>query len=325
MLKKDVFLRDYSSYKIGGPVKYFFEINSLFDLKEALFFSKSIKKSVFILGSGTNILFPDEGLDRVVLRNNLKYFDFDEKNNLLVLGSGLEIKEILDFCVKNSLKGLSWAGGLPGTLGGALKGNAGAFSGEIKDLVVSVTSLSINEPDKLIKRDKEDCQFSYRNSIFKQKNDEFILEAVLKFEKGESEEIEREIKEKINYRFQKQPLNFPNAGSVFKNVPLAKVRGQINFLKENEVEVISLEKKNLIFRAPVKNDPFLVIPAAYLISECNLKGQRIGQAEVSVKHPNFIVNLGKARAKDVKELINLIKERVYNKFLIELEEEIIIF
>lgn len=300
-------MKDLSSYKIGGPAKYFFEAKTLEDLQKALWLAREMKERVFILGGGTDILFPDEGLTAVVIKIGLNYIKPD--NDYLTVGAGALVADFLDYCVKSSLSGWEWAGGLPGTIGGAIRGNAGAFRGETKDNVIEVTSIDQNQPDRFIKRNNSDCFFSYRSSIFKTSApNEIILEAKLAVQKGEGEAIKKAIDEKIKYRFERNPMEYPNCGSVFKNVDL-------KIFPPRHIAVVKTE---------IKTDPFPVVPTAFLISLCGLKGAREGGAMISPKHPNFIVNLGNATAADVKKLINLVKEKVYNKFQVKLEEEIII-
>ena len=201
------------------------------------------------------------------------------------------------------LSGLEWAGGLPGTLGGAIRGNAGAFGGEIKDVILEVEAL--DEKGNLKTLSRKQCNFSYRSSIFK-KNNWIVLSTALKLEKGNKKLIQSITKSHIRYREEKHPLEYPNAGSIFKNCDLKKIPKKI--------------RNN--FDHVIKIDPFPVVPTAYLISETGLKGLRVGRAEVSRKHPNYIVNLGKASAKDVLKLIYLVKEKVKKRFGIDLEEEI---
>jgi UDP-N-acetylmuramate dehydrogenase len=152
---------------------------------------------------------------------------------------------------------------------------------------------------------KEDCKFGYRNSIFKRRKNWIILEATLKLEKGNKKEIEEKIKEILKLRKEKQPLELPSAGSVFKNVPIKKVPKKIQ------------EK----FNEKIKNG---FLPAGVLIEAAGLKGFQIGGAKISEKHANFIVNTGEAKARDVLKLIELIKKRVKKKFKIELKEEIVL-
>jgi UDP-N-acetylmuramate dehydrogenase len=152
----------------------------------------------------------------------------------------------------------------------------------------------------------KDCKFGYRESIFKKNKNLIILSAVLQSKKGKRKEIERKIRENLNYRRETQPLNFPSAGSVFKNYELG--------IKKYELIKKFPEIKNFIKKGQ--------IPAGWLIEKCGLKGKMIGKAKISEKHSNFIINLGGAKAKDVKKLIKLIKQKVKKKFGITLEEEV---
>ncbi len=219
------------------------------------------------------------------------------------------MSDLLDFTAKNGLAGLEWAGGLPGTVGGAIRGNAGAFGSETKDAILEVTSIDISKKDiKLVKRNNLECKFGYRNSFFKQYDGrEIITEAIFSFQKGEPAAIAKAIVEKINYRKMRHPMEYPNIGSIFKNVDL-------KIIAKNRQED---------FLHVVKSDPFPVVPTAYLITEAGLKGVSFGGAMISSKHPNFIVNSLNASSSDVKHLIKLVKVTVKKKFGIELEEEII--
>ncbi|MFZ3365153.1 MAG: UDP-N-acetylmuramate dehydrogenase, partial [Candidatus Acidiferrales bacterium] len=198
------------------------------------------------------------------------------------------------------------SGGLPGTVGGAVRGNAGAFKGEIKDRIVSVESFDV-ETLAAVTRGNAACKFGYRSSIFKEKNGrEIILRATLNMDGGDARQIAAGIQEKINYRLERHPMEYPNIGSTFKNVDL---------------ELVPKIWRNA-FAKVIKIDPFPVVPTAYLISEAGLRGMQHGAAMVSPKHPNFIVNLGGATAADVRFLIAEVKEKVFEKYGIRLEEEI---
>jgi UDP-N-acetylmuramate dehydrogenase len=200
------------------------------------------------------------------------------------------------------------AGGLPGTIGGAVRGNAGAFGGETKDSVKEVLSLNLDTLTE-ITRDKWECTFAYRYSIFKTPSakNEIILSITLSLRKGEQTAIKKSIQGKIDYRNAKHPMEFPSIGSTFKNVKLDKI-------PENWKETLL---------PSVKIDPFPVIPAAKFLMMAGVKGKKIGDAQISHKHPNFIINLGNAKSKDVKALINFAKDEVQKKFGVALEEEII--
>jgi UDP-N-acetylmuramate dehydrogenase len=255
----------------------------------------------FILGGGSNVLFSDNGFNGLVIK--LQNTQYEIRNTKIVAEAGVPLQKLVLESVKKGLSGLENLAGIPGTLGGAIWGNAGAFGREIGDLVEEVKILQIaNGKLQIVNLKKEDCKFGYRESIFKKKN-WIILEATLKLKKGKKKEIEEKIKKILRLRKEKQPLEFPSAGSVFKNVPIKKVPKKIR------------EK----FKEKIK-DGFL--PAGVLIDAVGLKGFQIGGAKISEKHANFIVNVGEAKASDVKELIEKIKKGVKKKFKIQLEEEI---
>ncbi len=300
-------LSQFSSYKVGGRARYIIRAGNNEEIAEAIKFSRSRELPLFTLGLGTNILFSDSGFSGVVLRPeilNLKLL-----GDTLTAGSGLLMADLLSFTAKEGLSGLEWAGGLPGTLGGAIRGNAGAFGGEVKDNIFNVSSVRINDGEiKFIKRSNDECKFGYRNSIFKNEAiKEIIIEATFKLSRGNKEEIKTKILEKINYRKTRHPMEYPNAGSVFKNVAY---------------ESLSPEFQK-VFKDRIKQDPFPVVPTAILLSECGLKGLRSGGAQISEKHPNFIVNLGNATEKDISNLLEIMKNKVKDKFGVTLEEEII--
>lgn len=303
MFQENILLAKYGSYKIGGLAKHFFHAKSRGDLIKALK-NWNRKNKIFILGGGTNILFDDNGFDGLVLKPDLK--DIGVKKNIITTGAGVLMKDLLNFCVKNSLSGLEWAGGLPGTLGGAIRGNAGAFGGEIKDSVFAVSSIKPSDL-KVMKRMNKQCGFNYRSSIFKnQKNKEIILSVELKLKPGNRTVIKKVIEEKIRYRRERHPFEYFNIGSIFKNVTFDSIG----------------KKHRPAFLKAVKSDPFPVIPAAFLLSEAGLKGIASGGAMISPKHPNFIVNVLSASSFDVRNLIAFAKHKVKKKFQIELEEEI---
>lgn len=322
MFLYDIELANYSNYRIGGKAREFFEAKNVNELEAALSAARKNNTKTFILGAGTNILFDDEGFDGLVLKPALSYINRVSGTELNV-GAGVLISELLDYTVGEGLSGLEWAGGLPGTLGGAIRGNAGCFGGEIKDVVASVTALQIpiinlqftNKSQSInfkkagkINFANKECKFDYRSSLFKQTSDYIILEATLSLKNGDKKKIHEAIQEKIDYRKSRHPMEYPSIGSIFKNIPVAS-------LKQSSIKAL---------KPVIKNDPFPIIPAAYLISEAGLKGVSYGGAMISPKHPNFIVNVQSASSRDVKNLIQLVKSSVQEKFGIEIEEELII-
>ena len=303
--EENVPLRLYSNYKIGGEAKYFYKAEGLDNLIKAIKESRAMELPVFILGGATNLLIGDEGFDGLVLKPEIKFLHTHD--NLVHVGSGVLMADLLNFCIERGLSGLEWAGGLPGTVGGAVRGNAGAFGGEVKDTIYEVSSLnSLSSLKSLNTRNNKECEFGYRNSIYKQNPGEIILGAVFNLKQGDPKEIRLLTDDKINYRYRKHPMDYPNIGSIFKNVDW-------NLVPDQHKE---------LFKEKMKQDPFPVLPTAILIDRCGLRGVSFGGAMISPKHPNFIVNTMEATADDVKELISLIKEKVLEKFGIKLEEEV---
>lgn len=313
-VRKNIFLKKYNTFQIGGPAKYFFTAKNKEDIGKILKAAKKLKIPFFILGEGSNILISDKGFKGLVIKiQNIKYEIpctiptsrevRGKQNTFIYAEAGVEMPVLVKETTKRGLSGLEWAGGLPGTFGGAVRGNAGAFGGEIKDSVVEIEFL--DGKGKVKRLSKKRCCFSYRSSIFK-KNNWIVLSSFLRLKKGNKKTVQSIAKDHIRYRKERHPLEYPNIGSIFKNYDLKKIPRKI--------------RNN--FDHVIKIDPFPVVPTAYLISETGLKGLRVGRAEVSRKHPNYIVNLGKASAKDVLKLIYLVKEKVKKKFGIDLEEEI---
>lgn len=306
LFQKNVPLSQYSNFKIGGPAKYFFEAHTIDQLRAAMVEAQQLGEPIFILGGGYNLLISDRGFNGAVIHPALREIEVDSGNKVTI-GAGLLMAEALDFCLHHELLGLEWAGGLPSTVGGAIWGNAGAFGGETKDKVLQVSSLKFSNL-KLETRDGKDCGFGYRTSIFKTTaKDEVIVEAMFQLEKGTKAALHEAIEHKKQYRRDKQPLEHPNIGSIFKNVPIERL---------SKAVLAGFEHK-------IKHDPFSVLPTAVLIAAAGLKEFRIGDAMVSPKHSNFIVNMGSATAADVKAVMAHVRAVVKGKFGVELEQEVI--
>jgi UDP-N-acetylmuramate dehydrogenase len=253
-----------------------------------------------------------------VLRAAIK--DIKIKGTTITVGAGASMADLLKVAVAGSLAGLEWAGGLPGTVGGAVRGNAGCFGGEIKDGIVSVRSFD-TKTMKSVTRTARACTFGYRHSIFKKKNGvEIITQVTLALAKGNKKEIAKVIKERMQYRAEHHPMEHPNVGSIFKNVPLHVVHAKASAQYKKALRATALTLRGSSFS--VKTDPFPVISTAKLISESGLRGVSAGGAMISPKHPNFIVNVLGAEASDVHCLITLAKASVRKKFGVALEEEI---
>lgn len=303
-IRENVPLKDYSNYKIGGPARFFAIAGNEEEVREGVSFAKDKGLPLFILGGGTNLLLPDEGYPGLVLVP--KITTLLRSGNRIEVGAGVQVSDLLNFAIAEQISGLEWAGGLPGMVGGAIRGNAGAFGGEIKDNLIEAVSFD-TQTMNVVRRGNEDCNFSYRNSIFKEKDgQEIILSATFEMTPGDPEEIRTATQARIDRRKEKHPLEYPNIGSIFKNVPVENIPEQ--------------SEKELVYN--IKIDPIPVIPTARIIDKAGLKGERRGGAQISEKHTNFIVNTGGATAKDVAALMELIKSRVFERFGVKLEEEV---
>ncbi len=316
--KENVPLAKFSHYAIGGPARYFFAARSEAEVKWALREAKRRKLGVFVLGGGTNILVRDAGFDGMALRLELKRMS--GSGSRIVAGAGVMMADLLTRATGRSLSGLEWAGGLPGTVGGAVRGNAGCFGGEMKDSVRAVRSIDTRTM-KIVTRPAARCGFGYRDSIFKKKNGtEIVLSAAFVLAKGNKTDIAKVIRERIRYRAERHPLEHPNIGSIFKNVPLHAIHK-----KGSGAYARAVAKRSLAYRGAsfsVKTDPFPVLSAGRMIAEAGLSGVSNGGAMFSPKHPNFIVNALGAEAKDVASLIALAKAEVRRRFGVALEEEV---
>ncbi len=316
--QKDILLSSLVNYRIGGPAAFFFDARTPEEIVWAVGEAKKRDMDFFVLGAGTNVLVPDHGFAGLVLRPKIDFISVE--GNLIRAGAGALVSDVLAAAAAAGLSGLEWAGGLPGTLGGAIRGNAGAFKGEIKDVVREVESFN-TETLEFLTRTGEEAKFGYRSSVFKENGrGEIIVSATLALASGDPKKIAEETQKKISYRIARHPMEYPNVGSMFKNVPLARIYadGTQNYADALQNSTFDLRGSAM----PVKIDPFPVVPTAFLISEAGLKGVSFGGAMVSPKHPNFIVNALDAKASDVRALISLVKERVAEKFVVDLEEEV---
>lgn len=321
-IQRNVALALYTTYKIGGPARYFVVAKNEDEISEAVSWARKEGIHYFILGGGSNILVSDKGFDGLVVRiqnSELKLTGSDPASygvrprHLIEAGAGVDLPELVRIAIDNGLKGLEWASGIPGTFGGAVRGNAGAFGGEIKDILTSVKFL--DEVGSIRTFTNSECAFLYRDSIFKQGSQTskypkyIILSATLQLEQSDKEALKKFSKETVAYRAARHPLEYGSCGSVFKAVDINSIKNEIF-------------DRYPRFRNSIKNDPFPVVPMACFIDEAGLKGHRIGGAMISTKHPNFFVNYKDARAEDVMTLINFAKQKLYDKFAIIPEEEV---
>jgi len=305
IFQKNVVLKDYTTYKIGGPAKYFLVIKTKEDLISAIKMAKQLKLSVFILGGGSNVLISDSGINGLVIKIANTKIALINQDSVFVEAGTSSVK-LMKFTIENSLSGVEWFAGIPGTVGGAIFGNAQAFGNKMSESVKSVEVLDL-KTFKIINLSNKQCKFSLKNSIFKKNKNLIIISAILKLKQIKKEEVEEKVKKYISYRKKNHPVKFPSAGSVFVNPELI------------------VKNKKLLAKFPelIEFNKWGVIHVGYLIEKCGLKGKRIGNAQISLQHANFIVNLGGAKAKDVLQLIKLAKQKVKKMFNINLQQEII--
>lgn len=302
-IKKGIILKNYTTYKIGGPAKYFFIAKTEEGLIKAVAVARKLKLSVFILGGGSNILISEKGLKGLVIK--IEIADIEIQGTEAIIGAGVNITKLAYLSADKGLSGLEWSASMPGTVGGAIYGSAQAFGARISDIIKSVKALNLKTL-KIKDFSKEQCQFSLKNSIFKKNKNLIIVSAVLEFKQGDMIAIKNQIKEFLEYRRTKHPMEFPSAGSVFVNPEIV------------------VKNKKLLENFPELNEYNIkgTLSAGYLISKCGLAGKKIGGAQISEKHANFIINLGGAKARDVLSLINLAKKKVKKVFNISLEVEV---
>lgn len=286
-IKLDEPMSKHTSFRVGGNADAYIIVQNKENLIEVLKIAKEYNLPITIVGNGTNLLVKDNGIRGLVINYASSNFEIIDANKVdeykIKVDSGVKNGVFAQFLLKNELTGFEFAAGIPGTIGGAIYMNAGAFGGEIANIVESVTYISLKDL-KIYTLKNEQCEFAYRTSIFEQDEDKIILEAIFNFKKGKKEEIAQKMDEFRNKRLSSQPLDKPSAGSTFK-------RGE-NFI------------------------------TAKLIDECNLKGYKIGGAQVSEKHAGFIINTGNASAKDIIDLIKYVKTKVYEKFGVEIKPEV---
>lgn len=276
----------HTSFKIGGNADYFIIINSVQELKDVLKLANNNNIPITLVGNGTNLLVRDGGIRGVVIKLNLNNFKIKRSSNEIQITaeSGMTLATLSLIAGKEEIAGLEFLSGIPGTIGGALRMNAGAYGSEMKDIVVKSRYMTLDGKIKTL--NLEEHKFEYRNSIFSKLKDSIIIDTTIRAQKGNKKEIDEKVKEYSNLRKEKQPLEYPNAGSTFKR-------------KEGFV-------------------------TAKLIDECGLKGYSVGDAEISTKHAGFVINKGKAAASDVLNLVKHVKNEIKNKFDLDIELEILV-
>lgn len=277
-------MKKHTSFKIGGPAEFFVKVSTLEELKNILRFCKDNKIPLTVIGNGSNLLVTEKGIKGVVIKLELKEIEINNINSekrKIIVDSGVPIGLLAQKLLREEITGFEELSGIPGTIGGAIVMNAGAHGKEMKDIVTEVTALDYD--GNIYKFTNNQSEFTYRHSKFSN-GDYIIIQTILVLEKGKKEKIKEKMDEYGQYRREKQPIEFPNAGSTFK-----------------------------------RGNDFIT---AKLIDEAGLKGYSIGGAQISEKHAGFIINKGNATSQDVLNLIKYVTDRVYKEFGKKIELEI---
>ncbi len=279
-------MKKYTTFKIGGPAECLIKIDNTEDLREILNLAQERQIPLTILGNGSNVLITDKGIEGITLIIKIEKLEIEENGDKIkvTVGAGEKNAKIAREFLKKEISGFEEISGIPGTIGGAIRMNAGAHGKEMKDIVKKVKAISYNGEQKEFTN--EEMKFEYRRSMLKDEK-YIVTEVELELTKGKEEEIQAKMDEYKTFRKEKQPIEYPSAGSTFK-----------------------------------RGTDFIT---AKLIDESGLKGYSVGDAEVSTKHAGFVINKGNATSEDVIKLVKYVQEKVYEKFgkKIELEVEII--
>lgn len=274
-------MKNHTTFKIGGPAQYYVTPESVTQIQEVVSLCRDMNIPLHVIGNGSNILVGDDGVDGVVLALFNTFSDYEIKDNVITAQAGMSLIKLSVIALREGLTGLEFASGIPGSVGGAVYMNAGAYDGQMKDVVTSVTVLDEAGNIRILGRDELDM--GYRTSAVA-KHNMIVLQVIIELKAGDKEQIKDRMNQLSELRKQKQPLEYPSAGSTFKR-PEGYFAGK-------------------------------------LIADAGLKGYSIGGAAVSEKHAGFVVNMGGATAKDVVELTDYIKKRIIEQFGVTLELEI---
>ena len=274
----------HTSFKTGGNAEFYILVDNENQIKSLLDYSKQNNIDLYIIGNGSNLLVSDKGIKGIVAKISFEGLSITENEDNIIVeaGAGVKVMVLAQILKKKGITGFEELSGFPGTIGGANYMNAGAYGKEMKDVIIETKTLN-KETGNIENLRNEEQEFTYRGSIFKNKK-YIILQTKLRLKKGNTEEIEKKMNEYLMQRKEKQPLEYPSAGSTFK-----------------------------------RGDGFIT---AKLIDECGLKGYQIGGAQISEKHAGFIINKDNATTKDILDLIEYTKKKVFEKFGVQIEEEI---
>ncbi|OGH94066.1 MAG: UDP-N-acetylenolpyruvoylglucosamine reductase [Candidatus Magasanikbacteria bacterium RIFOXYD2_FULL_41_14] len=296
-VKTNILLAKFTTFKIGGPAKFLVEVTESEKLGKLLTYLTSAGEDYFVLAGGSNLLLPDAGLDKVVVQVKTNKIELLPDNQIFA-DAGVQMAAVVGLALKNNLTGMEWGIGVPGSVGGAVRGNAGAMGQDTWHVLKLVRAWQNNET-----RDwtPDECGFTYRSSAFKT-NEALVLSAIYQLQLGDRAQITTAMQTYLKQRTGRYP-SFPSAGSFFKNNDLDKWQKDLK-----ELPPLFIERKK--------------IPTGWLIEQCGLAGYTVGGAKISDEHGNFLINFDNATQTDVLTIMEKAQTEVYNKFGINLEPEV---
>ncbi|MCL5410214.1 MAG: UDP-N-acetylmuramate dehydrogenase [Patescibacteria group bacterium] len=298
--QKNIPLKNFTTLQIGGSAQYFFVAKTAQELTNAIRSTKDQKISFLVVGGGSNLLIADEGYPGLIIKNALSGIKNQQKK--ILVQSGTALQELIDFTIKKGVAGLQKMTGIPGTVGGAIYGNAGAYGQTISDCLVEVTFFN-SKTNKQETWDTKKCKFGYRDSAFKHQS-LIILEAVFQLPTADASILKKEAAETLALRLAKYPPTLKCPGSFFKNVIAQDL------------------DPTILRKIPSEKITFGKIPAGFLLETAGLKEAQVGQIQVSPNHANLFINLGNGSAFDFYQLAQLAQQKVWDKFGIKLEPEV---
>jgi UDP-N-acetylmuramate dehydrogenase len=300
-IRENIALKDLSTFKIGGKAKYVVFAENNDDVIDALRFSQENNLPIGMIGAGCNLIITDDDIEGLIIKMNTKSIHIKDK--LIFAEAGLSLAALAALGHKHNLTGLEWAPSVPSSVGGAIRGNAGAFGGETKDKLKQVR---IYRDGQIIDIETTALDFQYRYSAFKEANNkDIILGGLFELEQGNVIESQKQVRDNIIRKNQNQPVGVACSGCIFKNY-------------EGNVD-ISLYDKYPELAKFVENG---IIPSGYLIEKSGLKGISCGGIQVSDKHANYMINTGNGKFKEVMQLIQIVKDKVSQEFGVDIEEEV---
>ncbi len=301
-IQENIALKNLSTFRIGGKAKYVVFAENNNDIIAALRFAQEKTIPVGIIGAGCNLLITDDDIDGLILKMNSKNIEI--RNTLVFAEAGLSLAALTAFGHKNHLIGLEWAPSVPSSVGGAIRGNAGAFGGETKDKLKQVR---VYREGDIIDIESTALDFQYRYSSFKSEgNKDIILGGLFELETGDIVNSQKQVRDNIIAKNKNQPVGVACSGCIFKNY-----EGKIDIEIYNKYPDLA------------KFDENGIIPSGYLIEQAGLKGISYGGIQVSDKHANYMINIGDGKFEDVMNLIQIVKDKVFQEFGVNIEEEVV--